>query len=84
MHFVFYINLVQNYIVTNYGMICDPLGNTSKFRSGTRLSESDPINFRLFGIGTDLWSLIAVSDVDNTVADSIGPKYIPMCHHALI
>ena len=36
-----------------------------------------------FGIGTDLWSLIAVSDVDNTVADSIGAKYIPMCHHVL-
>ena len=62
----------------------DRLGKASKFRSGTRLSESDSINFRLFGIGTDLWSLIAVSDVDNTVADSIGAKYIPMCHHALI
>ena len=56
---------------------------TSKFRSETRLSESDPINFRWFGIGTELWSLIAVSDVDNTVADSIGAKYIPMCHHVL-
>ena len=60
------------------------LGKASKFRSGTRLSESDPINFRLFGIGTDLWSLIAVSDVNNTVADSIGANYILMCHHALI
>ena len=64
--------------------IYKPLRNASKFRTGTRLSESDPINFRWFGIGTDLWSLIAVSDVDNTVTDSIEAKYIPMCHHVLI
>ena len=52
-------------------------------RERIQISVGDPINFPWFGIGTDLWSLSAISDVDNTVADSIGAKYIPMCHHVL-
>ena len=48
----------------------------SKSLSGTGLSEMDLIsNFRWFRVITGLWSLVAVSDVDNTFADSIRAKY---------
>ena len=46
--------------------------NASKFRSGTRLSEPDPISFRWSGIDTGFWSLVAISDVGNTVASWVG------------
>ena len=58
--------------------------DASKFRSGTRLSEADTVNFRWFGIDTGFWSLVAISDVGNTVAGSVGAKYIPMGHHVFI
>lgn len=69
------------FIIFNFAFI---VRNASKFQSGTRLSEGDPISFRWLGIDTGFWSLVAISNVGNTIAGWVGAKYIPTGHHVFI
>ena len=76
-----FVLVALKFIIFNFAFI---IRNASKFWSGTRLSEADPISFRWLGIDTGFWSLVAIFNVGNTIAGWVGAKYIPTGHHVFI